>query len=56
MFRLDGFVQVTQPLVSLHILFSKLYFFFTMTISGILGYGFRGNYGVYERVYRFISK
>ena len=23
--------------------------------SGI-GYGFRGNYGVYERIYRFISK
>ena len=54
-FRLDGFALVTQPLFSLHILFSKLYFF-SMTISGILGYGFRGNYGVYERVYSFNPK
>ena len=28
-FRLDRFAQVTQPLVCLRILFSKLYFFFT---------------------------
>ena len=27
-FRLQGFAQVTQPLVCLHILFSKLQFFF----------------------------
>ena len=27
-FRLDGFAQVTQPLVCLHILFSKFQFFF----------------------------
>ena len=27
-FRLDGFAQVTQPLVCLHILFCKLHFFF----------------------------
>ena len=27
-FRLDGVAQVTQPLVCLHLLFSKLYFFF----------------------------
>ena len=26
-FRLEGFPQVTQPLVCLHVLFSKLYFF-----------------------------
>ena len=30
-FRLDGFAQVTQPLVCLDILFSKLYFF-SMTV------------------------
>ena len=28
MFRLNGFVQVTQPLVCLHILFSKPHFFY----------------------------
>ena len=27
-FRLDGFAQVTQPLVCLHVLFSKLLFLF----------------------------
>ena len=31
MFRLEGFAQVTQPLVCLHILFSKLKFF-SMTV------------------------
>ena len=30
-FRLEGLAQVTQPLVCLHILFSKLYFF-SMTV------------------------
>ena len=30
-FRLEGFAQVTQPLVHLHILFSKLKFF-SMTV------------------------
>ena len=31
-FRFDGFAQVTQPLVCRHILFSKLFIFFSMTV------------------------